>query len=115
MFGRYHKGGPQGERPPAVRSTLAEDCKGLNCGQVQPIRITRSATVRGWFKAIHQDRCIQMLGECGFLPAGPVGLVNLCGIPDGLNAEELERYLREDVMEDLIGEKWARPKLENAE
>src|SRR4029077_11465518 len=37
---------------------------------------------------------IQILSECGFLPTGPVGLVNLGQIPDGLNAEELERFLR---------------------
>ncbi len=49
--------------------------------------------------ALDQDRCIQILGECGFLPTGPVGLVNLLQIPDGLNAEKLERFLREDGAE----------------
>jgi len=53
----------------------------------------------GWGLALDQDRCIQILGECGFLPTGPVGLVNLGQIPDGLNVEELERYLREDGAE----------------
>ena len=53
----------------------------------------------GWGLALDQDRCNQILGECGFLPTGPVGLVNLCQIPDGLNAEELERFLREDGAE----------------
>ncbi len=53
----------------------------------------------GWGLALDQDRCIQILGECGSLPTGPVGLVNLSQIPDGLNAEELERYLREDGAE----------------
>ena len=48
----------------------------------------------GWGLALDQDRCIQILCECGFLPRGPVGLVNLCQVPGG-NAEELERYLRE--------------------
>jgi hypothetical protein len=47
-----------------------------------------------------QDRCLQILRECGFLPTGPgFGLVNLCQIPDGLNADELERFLREDGAE----------------
>ena len=32
----------------------------------------------GWGLALDQDRCIQILGECGFLPTGPVGLVNHC-------------------------------------
>jgi len=50
----------------------------------------------GWGLALDQDRCIQILRESGFLPTGPVGLVNLSQIPDGLNAEELERFLRED-------------------
>src|SRR5260370_935190 len=53
----------------------------------------------GWGLALDRDRCIQILGECGFLPTGPVGLVNLAQIPDGLNAEELERHLREDGAE----------------
>ncbi len=47
----------------------------------------------GWGLALDKDRCIHILSECGFLPTGLVGLVNLCQIPDGLNAEELERYL----------------------
>jgi hypothetical protein len=45
--------------------------------------------------ALDQDRCIQILRECGFLPSGSVGLVNLLGVPHGLNADELERFLRE--------------------
>lgn len=48
----------------------------------------------GYGLALDQDRCIQILDECGFLPTGRFGVVNLCGIPDGLNAEELENYLR---------------------
>lgn len=44
--------------------------------------------------ALDQDRCIEILGECGFLPTGRFGVVNFCGIPDGLNGEELEKYLR---------------------
>jgi hypothetical protein len=46
--------------------------------------------------ALDQDRCTQILGECGFLPTGvPVGVVNLAVIPHGLDAGELERFLRE--------------------
>jgi len=45
--------------------------------------------------ALDQYRCVQILRECGFLPTGPVGLVNLAEIPAGLDVEELERYLRE--------------------
>ena len=49
----------------------------------------------GWGLALDQDRCIQILGECGFLPTGPAGVVNLGDIPEGLNAAETERFLRE--------------------
>ena len=45
--------------------------------------------------ALDLNTCSQILRECGFLPAGPIGLVNFLGIPDGLNAAELETYLRE--------------------
>jgi hypothetical protein len=56
-------------------------------------------TAAGRVLALDQDRCIQILRESGFLPTGPVGLVNLGQIPDGLDAEELERYLRENGAE----------------
>jgi hypothetical protein len=49
----------------------------------------------GWGLALDQDRCIEILREAGFLPTGRVGMVDLGGIPDGLNAAELEKYLRE--------------------
>jgi hypothetical protein len=55
----------------------------------------RARSEAGWGLALDSDRCIDILGECGFLPTGPVGLVDLCQIPDCLNAEELERFLRE--------------------
>ena len=44
--------------------------------------------------ALDQDRCIEILGECGFLPRTRFGVLSFCGIPDGLNAKELEQYLR---------------------
>ena len=53
----------------------------------------------GWGLALDQDRCIEILGEAGFLPTGRFGVVNFCQIPDGLNAEELERFLRENGAE----------------
>ena len=56
-------------------------------------------TAAGRGLALDQDRCIQILRECGFLPTGPVGLVNLGQIPSGLNAEETERFLRKDGAE----------------
>jgi len=48
----------------------------------------------GWGLALDQDTCLQMLRECRSLPTGPVGLVNLCGIQDGLNAAGMESFLR---------------------
>ena len=69
---------------------------GLGTGSSRFYWVMRKA---GWGLALDQDRCIQILGECGFLPTGPVGLVNLGQIRDGLNAEELERFLREDGAE----------------
>jgi hypothetical protein len=54
----------------------------------------------GWGLALDQDRCLQILGESGFLPTGPgIALVNLLDVPDGLSAEELERHLREHGVE----------------
>jgi hypothetical protein len=60
-------------------------------GQPQRLWVLTEA---GCELALDQDRCIEVLGECGFLPKSRFGVVNLCGIPDGLNAKELEKYLR---------------------
>ena len=56
-------------------------------------------TAAGKRLALDPDRCIQILRECGLPPTGPVGVVNLGRIPDGLNAEGLETFLREDGAE----------------
>ena len=46
--------------------------------------------------ALDQDSCIEILRECGHLPTSPgFGIVNFCEIPEGLNAEGLESFLRE--------------------
>ena len=42
------------------------------------------------------DRCVEILDACGSLPTGPVGVVSLLGIPEGLNAGHTERFLREN-------------------
>ena len=49
--------------------------------------------------ALDLDRCAEILGQCGFLPKGRFCIVNLCGIPDGLNAKELEKFLRKNGAE----------------
>ena len=43
-------------------------------------------------------KCIEILGKYGFLPTAPGfgHIVNLLDVPDDLNAEELEKYLREN-------------------
>src|SRR5580692_9804502 len=59
-------------------------------------RLLLVACKAGWGLALDMDAWIQVLGECGSLPTGPVGLMNLLSIPDGLNAEQTERFLREN-------------------
>jgi hypothetical protein len=39
------------------------------------------------------DWCLQILKECGIFHRN-IHLVNLCGIPQGLNQEEREKFLR---------------------
>src|SRR5580658_7460728 len=45
--------------------------------------------------ALDQDRCIEILGEGGFLSDAPISCVNFLNIPKGMNAEETEGFLRE--------------------
>jgi hypothetical protein len=46
--------------------------------------------------ALDTDRCVQILREAGHLDTTSLScVVDLGYIPDGLNAAELERYLRE--------------------
>jgi hypothetical protein len=59
----------------------------------QPQRLWVAKLVGREF-ALDLDRCSEILGECGFLPIGRFGVVNFMDIPDGLNARELEKYLR---------------------
>jgi hypothetical protein len=59
-------------------------------------RLLLAVSRAGWGLALDMDTCIQVLGECGSLPTGPVGLVNLLNIPEDLDAEQTERFLREN-------------------
>jgi hypothetical protein len=46
--------------------------------------------------ALDTDRCAEILTECGFLQDSTgLSLIDLLDVPDGLNARELERHLRE--------------------
>jgi len=55
------------------------------------LRVYRS----GQELALDEDACIQILRDCGKLPKGQMGLVSFLKVPDGLNADELEKFLRE--------------------
>jgi hypothetical protein len=46
--------------------------------------------------ALDRDRCIEILGECGFLPTVRFVVLNFMNIPYGLTAKELEQYLRKN-------------------
>ena len=52
-------------------------------------------TIAGRELALDEDICVGILRECGFLPTHRFGVVDLSRIPDGLNAKETERFLRE--------------------
>jgi hypothetical protein len=62
-------------------------------------RILVVVTRGGAGLALDQDTCIEILDGCGFLPARGVGVVDLGKIPNGLNAEGLETFLRENAAE----------------
>ena len=49
--------------------------------------------------ALDLNRCREILDECGFLPTGPCGVVNFFGVPHGLNAKDLEAFLRKNGAE----------------
>jgi hypothetical protein len=67
--------------------------EGFGLGPTEQLLLVVTAADRGL--ALDQDGCVQILRESGFLPTGPVA-VNLGDIPKGLNAEELERFLRKN-------------------
>jgi hypothetical protein len=45
--------------------------------------------------ALHADHCLQILRECGHVPNSRFAVARFTKIPDGLNAKETERFLRE--------------------
>jgi hypothetical protein len=53
--------------------------------------------------ALDLESCAEILDECGFLPKGRFCVVNLCGVPDGLNAKELEKFLRKNGAQTCAG------------
>jgi len=61
-----------------------------------------------WGLALDADRCVDILGECGFLSTKRFGVVNFHQVPDGLNAKQLERFLRKEWIGDSLGPGGAR-------
>ena len=49
--------------------------------------------------ALDRDRCVEILSECGFVLTGPISLLDFLRVPDGLNAGQLVRHLREHAAE----------------
>jgi hypothetical protein len=75
------------------RLAKLEDQLGTGRGKPRLLLVLFEA---GWGLALHMDTCIQILDECGSLPTALVGLVNFIGIPECLNAEQTESFLREN-------------------
>ena len=63
-------------------------------GRSQGVRVViRAAAVS---LALDADTCVRILEECGYLrDSGGASVVRLADIPDGLDAKETERFLRE--------------------
>jgi hypothetical protein len=48
-----------------------------------------------WRHPLSVDTCVKILRESGFVPTDPgINMVDLLHLPEGLSAEELERFLR---------------------
>ena len=77
--------------------------EGLILPETKPQRLWALCSP-GWDLALDPDRCMDILGECGFLPTERFGVVNLLQVPDGLNAEQLERFLRTNGSETCRGQ-----------
>jgi hypothetical protein len=59
-------------------------------------RLTLVVCPAGWTMALDTDRCVEILGECGFVRTGPgMLLLDFLHVPHGLSARALEGYLRE--------------------
>jgi hypothetical protein len=75
---RAEKGGTDGMKTVTRRIARLEDQFGTADGKPRLLLLVCRA---GCGPALDMDTCVQIFGECGFLPTGLVGLVNLCGIP----------------------------------
>jgi len=69
----------------------------------------------GWGLALEMDRCTDILREGGFLPTGPgVATVDFSHVPEDLDAEELEKFLRESGA-DLCGPRHGKTDANNSQ
>ena len=66
---------------------------------VEKPKTGKKASTRQKRAHVARYRCIEILREGGFLPSNRFVGLYFCGIPDGLNAQELESYLRKDYAE----------------
>jgi hypothetical protein len=62
-------------------------------------RILLIVSEAAWERVLDPDRRVAILRECAFLPTAPLALLDLRHIPQGLNAEQTERFLRESGAE----------------
>jgi hypothetical protein len=65
-------------------------------GMVHGDRLLMIATTSAKSLALDNDTCVRILDEAGFLHTTGMGLVKLMDIPTGLNAEQTEKFLREE-------------------
>jgi hypothetical protein len=75
------------------RITKLEDQFGTSDRKRQILLVVYRASLS---LALDQDTCVQILRQGGFLPKGPIGVVNLRDVPQGLSADELRVFLREN-------------------
>ena len=73
----------------AMRISKLEDRFG-SAGGPSFVVVTSCVTLK-----LDPDTCMQILRDCGFVPTSGIRVVNLRKIPDGLNADEIAKYLRE--------------------
>jgi hypothetical protein len=83
---------PLGSEKSRAAARAALEARAATSDEKQLLLVVMKAGQR---LALESDVCIEILRECGRLPKGPCGVVDLGKIPDGLNAADTERFLRE--------------------
>jgi hypothetical protein len=78
-----------------MRATVARRIRRLETRSGPPGGRAFLVVTAGVTLALDADSCLEILREGGFVPTRGYSVVNLCRIPEGLNADETKRYLRE--------------------